>query len=265
MTMDLSLFEEHFHISASGCEHPLLSVPAAELLDEKRMREALELGSSLTKGVGLELAVSFIGISFFGLAATKQIVMSQYGKILDLSLDNLTVQLEAHDDHAHVIFKYNELKWTDLPAEGRDEAIRAEWTRYFAETMNPLIEAAARAAGLKPALIWNQYGARIAYVMEYLRGIVPEGALRRTMEDDCLLLAGMPGETFNRRKNPYVHTPVYIDSPYEPGGQIMIRSACCMYYKRENGTKCYTCPILKEQDRAEMKLLIEAQTKEQSA
>jgi len=263
--LDLSLFEEHFHISAKGCEFPVLSVPAAELLEEARMREALARGAELVKGIGLELAVSFLGLAFFGLAATKQIVMSQYGKILDLSLDNLTVQLEPHGDHAHVVFKYSELKWTDLPEEGRDHAVREEWTRYFAETINPLVESAARAAGLKPPIIWNQYGARIAYVMDYLREIIPEEATKQRIEADYLLLRGLPGAMFNLRKNPFAHEPCYIDSPYKPGEQVIIRSACCMYYKRENGTKCYNCPLLKDGERAEMKLKIEAKLKEHTA
>lgn len=261
----MTLFEEHFHISVKGSETPLISVPAPLILQEDRMREVLQLGSGLVKGIGLELAVSYIGLAFFGLAATKQVVMSQYDRILDLSLDNLTIQLETHDDHAHVVLKLSEIKWTDLPTEGRETAIQSEWTRYFAETMNPLVEAAASAAGFKPAIIWNQYGARVAYLMDYLRKLVPEGPLRQVIDEDYLLLAGMPGETFNRRKNPYDHTPCYLDSPYEPDGQIMLRSACCMYYKRESGTKCYNCPILKDGERSEMKAQIEAERKERTA
>lgn len=263
--MDLTLFEEHFLISVKGSEAPLLSIPAPLILQEDRMKEALRLGSKLVQGIGLELAVSYIGLAFFGLAATKQIVMSQYNRILDLSLDNLTIQLESHGDHAHVVLKLSEIRWTELPAEDREASIRSEWIRFFAETMNPLVEAAASAAGLKPAIIWNQYGARIAYVMDYLRELVPEGMLRQTIEQDYVLLAGMPGETFNRRKNPFEHTPCYLDSPYKPGGQIILRSACCMYYKRESGTKCYNCPILKDSERSELKVQIEAEMKEQTA
>ncbi|QMV42917.1 (2Fe-2S)-binding protein [Cohnella cholangitidis] len=263
--MDLKLFEEYFHISTNGSDNPILSLPLADLLQHENMKEVLRQGSALVKGIGLELAASYIGLAFFGLAATKQIVMSQYNRILDLSLDNLTIQLETHDDHAHVVFQITELRWTDLPDANREAAIVAEWSRYFAETMNPLIETAAAAAGLKPAIIWNQYGARSAHLMDYIRKTIPEGAVRQLVDDDFTLLSRMPGEIFNRRKNPFVHTPCYLDSPYEPGGQIMMRSACCMYYKREDGTKCYNCPILKDEERAVMKLEIEAAVAERTA
>lgn len=263
--MDLTFAEQHFHISTKGSDHPLLSIAATELLQPERMKELLQKGSLLVKGIGLELAVSFVGLAFFGLAATKQVVMSQYNRILDLSLDNLTIQLESHGDHAHVVLKISELKWADLPLKDREAAIRIEWTKYFAYTMNPLIEAAAGAAGLKSAIIWNQYGARIAYLMDYLSQIITDGPMRELIKSDYNLLASMPGDTFGRRKNPFDYTPCYIDSPYKSGTQMMIRSACCMYYKREDGVKCYSCPILKDEERAQLKLKIEAAQQEHSA
>jgi ferric iron reductase protein FhuF len=262
--MDLTLIEEHFHISTKGSAEPLLAIAATELVQhEEQMTEALQRGSALVKGIGLELAVSFLGVAFFGLAATKLYVMSRYSRVLDLSLENLTIQLESHGDHAHVVFKIHELNWTDLPAIGREAAAIEEWQKYFTLTMNPLIEATSAAASLKPSMIWNQYGARMAYLKDYLRQILPEGPLKQQFEDDFLLLAQLPAATFNlNRKNPFEHTPVYIESPYQPGKQAMIRSACCMYYRREEGVKCYTCPLLKESDRAERKKEIMAKQQE---
>ncbi|WP_186438317.1 (2Fe-2S)-binding protein [Cohnella terricola] len=262
--MDLSFIEDHFHISATGLESSLLSVPASQLLEASSMRDALEKDSSIINGVGLELAVSHFGLAFFGLAASQLIVMSRYNRILDLSIDNLTMQIEDRAPYPAIVFIYHELRWTELPEEGRENAVKAEWTRYFRNTLNPLIESAASAAGLKPALIWNQYGARILYVLSVLRKTVPEGAMKQTIEDDFRLLTSLPGETFNRRKNPFDHSPCYLDSPYEPGGKIMIRSGCCMYYRRESGTKCYNCPILKDRERAEMKARIEAEREKES-
>ncbi|TFE23400.1 (2Fe-2S)-binding protein [Cohnella luojiensis] len=260
--MDLKLFEEHFHLSDKGSEHPLLSISGNDILNAEPMLAMLRKGSELVKGIGLEIGVSAIGLAFYGLIATKQLVMSQYNRILDLSLDNLTIQIESHNDHAHFVFKISELKWTDLPAEGREAAVLAEWSRYFADTVNPLIEAATSAIGLKPSIVWNQYGARSAYTMDYVRKIVPEGTVRQLIDDDFSLLAGLPGKIFNRGKNPFEFTPCYLDSPYKPGAQIMLRSSCCLWYKRENGVKCYNCPILKDDERTELKSKIEASIKE---
>lgn len=253
--MDFRLAEEHFHISDKGSDNPIFSVPAAELLERDTMREFLRLIKEAVRGIGFELALSDAGLSFFGLAATKQYAMSLYDRVVDLSLSNLTIQLESHGDHTHVVFKVGEWRWTDLPAAGRETAVAAEWNDYFAGTMNPLIEAAASAVDLKPDLIWNQYGTRILYMMQFLQGLLPAGPVVRRFEADFALLRELPASTFNRRrKNPYDHTPKWIENPLNTEEKWMIRSACCMYYRKEDSRKCYTCPILKEEAREARKL-----------
>lgn len=261
MQMDLSLLDKYFHITTEGSADPVYSMPLTGLTNLDVTRDFLVRGGALVKATGIELSVSFAGLAVFGLVAAKQLVMSQYNRVLDVSPKNLTVQLETHHDHAHICFKIHELRWTELPVDPSDrrDAVLSEWKRYFSEEFNPLVELFSAAGGLKPDLIWNQYGARIAFMMDYLRGIIPQGPMLERIEDDYRLLADLPPETFNRRRNnPFYHTPTYIDSPYKPGDKVMVRSACCMYYKREEGTKCYTCPILKTPERERMKAEIEA-------
>jgi hypothetical protein len=118
--------------------------------------------------------------------------MSQYGRILDLSLANNTVQLEAHSEHGNLT--------------------------------------------------------------------MPAGPGLQRYEGDFAFLSGLPGGTFNRKRNPFQHTPGYInDNPYQPDKPLMIRYACCMYYKRECGVNCYYCPILKAEERAKLKAQIEVE------
>lgn len=262
--MDLTFMEKYCHISTHGAVDPAYSVAASELIDNpEMMRDLLDRGSVLLKAIGMELPVSFLGLAAFGLASTKQLMISQYDRVLDLSPANLTVQLVMHNDYAQVVFKLHELKWTELPAESpceREAAVAEEWERYFRFEFNPLIERIAAAGGLKPDLVWNQFGTRAAFMMDFIRENTPQGPKRRRIEDDFAQLAGLSPATFNRKRgNPFDHTPVYIDSPYKPGTKTMIRSSCCMYYRRENGAKCYNCPLLKDADRAQRKLEIEAQ------
>lgn len=261
--------EKYCQISTRGAANPVYSVSAIDLInDAALMRDCLERSGKLVKATGMELAVSFLGLAAFGLASTKQLMMSQYDRVLDLSPSNLTVQLEQHNEYANVVFKLHELKWTELPAGSpceRDAAVAAEWQRYFRNEFNPLIEGIASAGGLKTSLIWNQFGTRAAFMMDFIRENTPQGPKLQRIEDDFALLAGLPAATFNRRRsNPFDHTPVYVDSPYKPGTKTMIRSACCMYYRREDGVKCYNCPLLKDAERAERKLEIEAQLAKQA-
>jgi siderophore-iron reductase FhuF len=266
LDMDLTLLEEHFNISTTGSDEAAHAIAASDVMHNADMKEFLHQGSVLLRGIGLELAVSCIGLAYFGLAAAQQYVMSQYNRILDLSLENLTIQLESHANYASVAFKINEWTWTELPAVHRDAAITVAWEQLFSQTLNPLIEATSSAGGLKPSLIWNQYGARMTYMKGFLREQVTGVQTRQRLEDDLMLLTNLPASTFNlNRKNPFEHTPCYIDSPTQTGKQVMLRSSCCMYYRREEGVKCYSCPLLKEDERAERKKVLQAAQREKGA
>lgn len=251
-SFDISLAAKYFHITPNGCEQPLVSFPAERLLEPQTMDDLLGQGRDLLKGLGLEIAVSFLGLAFFGIPAAVHTFMWQYDHILDLSLGNLTVQLEKHDSHAHLVFRINELKWTKLPENGRDEAIVSALGELFRHTVNPVIETAAARAGLKPDMVWNQFGARMASVKDFIAAQAPNEALKQSYERHLALLLALAPEVFNRRKNPYVHTPRYIESAYKPGERVIVRSSCCMWYRRENGVKCYTCPMLSDTQREEM-------------
>jgi ferric iron reductase protein FhuF len=255
-SFDISLADKYFHITAGGSEHPVFSIPAAQLLLPDTMDDMLRRGRDMLNGLGMDIAVSFLGLAFFGIPAAVHTFMWQYGHILDLSLDNLTVQLESHHDHAHLVLKIDEVRWKKLPDAGRDEAIVAELTRLFRHTVCPVIEAAAARAGFKPDLVWNQFGARMVSVSDFIAQHAPNESLKEKYRHDLALLHSLEADVFNRRKNPYEHNPRYVESPYKPEEKVIIRSSCCMWYRRENGVKCYTCPILSESQREEMKCQI---------
>lgn len=253
---DLSLAETYFHISPGGSAQPLFSTPAETLLEPKTMDELLRLGRDMLKGFGLDIAVSFVGLAFFGVPAAVHTYMWKYDHALDLSIDNLTVQLEAHGGHPHLVLKINEVRWKKIPETGteRNEAIVAELAELFKWTVNPVVETAAARAGFKPDLVWNQFGARMISVGDFVvRTATDELWKEKYRQDFALLTDGLSPEVFNRRKNPYRHSPRYIESPSDPHKKLIVRSSCCMWYRRENGVKCYTCPILSEAQREVMR------------
>lgn len=252
-SFDISLADKYFHITAVGSEHPVYSTPAAQLLMPDTMDDLLRRGRDMLNGLGPDIALSFLGLAFFGIPAAVHTFMWQYDHILDLSLDNLTVQLESHHDHAHLVLKIDEVRWKKLPEDGRDDAIVAELTGLFRHTVGPVIEAAAACAGLKPDLVWNQFGARMVSVSDFITRHAPNESLIEKYKHDLTLLHNLGADVFNRRKNPYAHNPRYVESPYKPEEKVIIRSSCCMWYRRENGVKCYTCPMLSESQREEMK------------
>ncbi|MEF3304516.1 (2Fe-2S)-binding protein [Paenibacillus sp. GYB003] len=263
--LDLSLAEKYFHISPSGSDDPVYSTPAADLLRPETMDDLLRRGRDMLNGLGLDIAVSFVGLAFFGIPAAVHTYMWLYGRVLDLSIDNLTVQLERHGDHPHLILNINEVRWSPLPEQGRDDAVVQELTRLFRRTVNPVVEFAAARGGFKPDLIWNQFGARMVTVSDFVIQFAPDEEARQNYRKHLeLLVDGLGPEVFNRRKNPYVHEPVYVESPYDPDKKVIVRSSCCMWYRRENGVKCYTCPILNDAKREEMKLKLREKSRERA-
>ncbi|WP_158606770.1 (2Fe-2S)-binding protein [Paenibacillus ginsengarvi] len=258
-TLDFSLAETYFHISPRGSDNPLFETPAVSLLQPQTMDSLLSLGRDMLRGLDLTISGSFLGLAFFGLPAAVLSFMYQYDGVLDLSLDNLTAQVESHGDHPHLVLKINEVRLKQLPETGRNEAMARELAELFRHSVTPVIELACARIGCKPDLVWNQFGSRMISVNEFILQRAASEAMKDKYRQHYELLVSLAPEEFNHRKNPYVHKPRYIESAYDPQKQVLVRSSCCMWYRKENGVKCYTCPILKDTQREQMKLELREQ------
>ncbi|TYP71142.1 hypothetical protein BCM02_11092 [Paenibacillus methanolicus] len=249
--MDFSLVRTYFHLSPEGFDHPLLELAAASLTDADAVIASIRAGSALVQATGNELVASFMGTSLCNLCATLLIFGAQYDRLLDLSLTNLTFQAEQHDDHAHLGYRIGEVRWTDIPAEGRAEFLLERWTAYLREEIVPAVEAIATHAGMKSALIWNQYAYQLAYVRDFILEHEPREEVKaRFLSDYALLTEGVPAEVFGRKTNPFLHrNPRYVDNPWQPGKPLMMNSSCCLYHCRVDGEKCYTCPKMTPAER----------------
>ena len=163
MNIDFTLLRSFYHISPEGADHPSFEMPAAEFLNPDKAREAmLELGK-LYRAVGMELPVSFTGMTFFNLCMTRLLANVQSDRPLRLALADLTFQLEQHNDHAHAGYRVDKLVGLEPPDDPRlrETFGRDSWIGLFRDTITPAVEAVAAAAGYKPAMIWNQFGAQI--------------------------------------------------------------------------------------------------------
>jgi ferric iron reductase protein FhuF len=251
--VDLSYLEKQFYISLLGYEHPVFEMPAEALFDREQILAAMQAGGSIVRATGHELGVSFTGLAIHNLVAAACILYAYERKWLDMSLGNLTFQLETHGDHAHLAFKVNAFNWVDIPESGGEDNFRQLLDSYIREHITPAVRAVAENCGLKGELIWGQYGARFAYYMKHIAENEQNGEIRERFEAAARILMAIGPEAFERRRNPFIHTPRYIDSPYQPGGTMMLRSSCCMWYCKEDGVKCYNCPKLTSAERDEMR------------
>lgn len=258
-TMDFTLVNSYYHISPEGAENPQAELPATELLNKARVRDLMQVAGEVVQSHGLDLPASFFGTSLCNLCSTRLVFLAQYNKMLDLSLENLTFQIEIHDDHVHLGYKINELRYYEVPEEEKESFLLKDWEAFILHTVTPAVEAIAEAAGVKSAMIWQQFGGEMGSLREYVaHNEMREEVLASFNYHFTLLSESVAPEHFKRNRNPFKYTMRYTDNPYHKGGRFVMRSSCCLYDRRENGEKCYVCPRLTEDERQEMRVKIQA-------
>ncbi|WP_028610750.1 hypothetical protein [Paenibacillus harenae] len=254
LDIDFTIIDTFFHISPKGVAAPVFEMAAPDFLHTEQAYAALVKGGEMVQATDTRLAASFVGMSFFNLCVTKLIIAAQYNRLLELPLNKLTFQLELHGDHAHLGYKINELRWTNLPVNGqaRNQLLLQDLTAYFQAELNSAIESVADSAGVKSAMIWNQFGGQIHLIRDYFQLYEKRQSVLDQFDLDFNLLMELSPDVFNRKKNPFIHKPRYIDNPWSPpDGQTILRSSCCMYDCRVDGQKCYNCPGMLPEEREE--------------
>ncbi|WP_173275099.1 (2Fe-2S)-binding protein [Paenibacillus sp. NEAU-GSW1] len=251
---DFTIVKMYYHVSPEGADHPIYEVAADELFNSAMLQEALRMGGATVQATSLALPASFVGTSLCKLTLIQLLFASQVDRLIDLSPDNLIFQVELHDDHAHLGYKIKELRSVPLPADGEEHRrafLLNHWREYFSSFITPAVEALAEAAELKPDAIWQQFGGQLTYLKDFLTSYLGEGAiLDKFIRDSGQLIELLEPELFRRRRNPYQHlNPRYVENPLNPDEKWLMQSSCCLYDRRENGSKCYTCPRLTAEER----------------
>lgn len=248
------LYDRYFQVSPDFSPAAAFSVPVPGLMRPETMDEALERSRAALRGWDLRIAASFLGLAVFGLTATATALLSHHNLAADFTPERLTFRLEPQGDHLRAAFRLS-LSLRPVPAVDREAFVVRYLTDLHRTTITPLVEHIAQRAGVRPGLIWNQYGSRQIWVREFLAGNSPDDDCRRRVMADCEALERrLAPETFRLQKNPYTHAPQYIEDLYTEGKKTVLRSACCQWYRREGGVKCYTCPLLKPEEREAMQL-----------
>lgn len=116
------------------------------------------------------------------------------------------------------------------------------------------MEAIAAASNLKAEAIWQQFGGQLSFMKEFLLANEKhEEVIGKFLNDSKQLAEYVDPTLFNQRRNPFKHSSRHVENPHNPQEKWLMQSSCCLYDRRENGTKCYTCPRMKPDEREEMK------------
>ncbi|MEK8131984.1 (2Fe-2S)-binding protein [Paenibacillus filicis] len=245
--------QDTFYIRQEDPEQLLWSSPAAELLQPGVMNSFLELYGQRIKALEPAAAAVYMGSWLGFLALGQQYVLSAHNRCLDMSLDNLVIQLYEKDSYTLVSFKLGEGPEGSAPEElsAREGWLGATLEALYGCTLRPLLAAIAEASGVEIGQLWGQFPTKFNYYIDYLTsGDSPAELKERIQEDYRYLRQELPAEVFGRKKNPLDVKVRMIESLKEPGKQMRMKNACCLYYRTEGGQYCYSCPRMKEEERA---------------
>lgn len=232
MNIDFSFIKTYCQVSPDDVDNVVIDCPATDLLDRTKTKQLLQELKTLYQAHDLLLPVSVVGLSLFGLLGTQWIILSQYKKSLHLPLHTIRLQVGLFNETTPFVSLKIQTVIVTEPCNLME---------YVQKQLTTPIENIAAAGCVKPSLIYNQFGARAASLVEGFMQYETNSTAQATCNSLYRELQADP----SWRK----HDPVYIDSPYAPGSKMMMRSSCCMFYRRENGVKCYNCPTLSIKER----------------
>ena len=246
--------EQKFPICLQDREGVLFAHSVQELVQEGSLSRLLDLyGPLIQSKATAATALSFCGW-FIGVAVAMQYSLSVWNVAPDFAPEKVIVQVWQADQRFGIAFKID--GWSELAAPVRAEE-RAGWrnqvlARFYGKTVRPLVEALAKAANVQPAQLWGQFPTAFLYYVDTWCNGEPDAEIQQRVRDDYRSLVNqLDGAVFGRTKNPFDVTIRWIESLESPDVAVRMKTACCLYDCLEGGTNCYTCPRLKEEDRAE--------------
>ncbi|MET3289379.1 UNVERIFIED_CONTAM: ferric iron reductase protein FhuF [Brevibacillus sp. OAP136] len=253
--MEVNQLAEHFSIHLQKKENAIVSLSGKEAQHTGNIYALLEAYAPLIKAQEPKAAVAYFGSWLSSLALCLQYALSMENKAPDLSLSKLAIQLYREDgqDYSSFAFVVENWKEVDGPSE---EAERASWrketlSRFYAETMRPLLEAAAQAGGHDVGQLWGQLPTKFNYYLEHFSDAAPSCAIRQRISADYdYLKSELSPDVFGRKKNPFDVKIRYIPDWRDESKQVRQKNVCCLYYLTEGAHYCYTCPRMKESERA---------------
>ncbi|CAG7647458.1 hypothetical protein ACFQI7_20205 [Paenibacillus allorhizosphaerae] len=252
--LDWKLVEERFYVSLSGQTDAICSIPAAELLQPERAKSFVDRYGEAIGALEPAAAAAYFGGWFSGVAHAMQYAVSVCNVSLHASLAALTIQMIHKENRCALCFRLQD--GTVLEAPEGDHA-RSEWrstilTAFYRDTVRPLFEAVAAAAGCDVGQLWGQLPSRMANQTEQWRtSIAGEDVRSRIAADVLFLKDGLDPVLLNRVKSPFDVKLRYVESIKDKAQNIALKSSCCMHYRTGSGVYCYTCPRLTEKQRAE--------------
>lgn len=253
----------------------IASMPAAEMESPASLAPFVEAYRSMLKAPDNDVAGSYFASSLSALALGQQRLASHHGVAADLSLHNVTVYLlRDGDGYPRVVFALADPRLEQEPSLKREPAeplidnaeptvgradreawMRAVLERLHGETLRPILEWWSVATGLRPGYLWGTMPTRFNHNIELQESEANgDDALLSRIRQGYRQLKELDKSLFGLPRNPFDVKIRWIEHIGDACGQMRMKNVCCLYYKTDGGSYCYTCPKSSEEERARRRL-----------
>ncbi|MDF2659286.1 MAG: (2Fe-2S)-binding protein [Paenibacillus sp.] len=247
-----------FNIGVEGTRRVVYSVPVSALPHGSAMEQLLEAYSPLMKALDRTAAAAYFCAQFGNVCLALQYAVSVHDVSFDVSLNNITVQLvEMEEGRYGVAFQLAHWSVQRAPEDGNERRL---WladvlSALYSGTVRPVYEAASKAAGMPLPHLWGLLPTRFNYSTEQWMLAETNDTIKETIAADYeFLIRQIEGSTFGQTRSPFDVKIRWIEDLKDPCKQMRMKNSCCMYYRTEGGRYCYSCPRIKESERAERRL-----------
>ncbi|MBB6633700.1 (2Fe-2S)-binding protein [Cohnella thailandensis] len=240
-------------VSAFPAREDAWYLPASKLLEPGVMGRLLDEFSPRIRSADRTTAATYFAGYFGGVALALQLALSLRDVVPDLSLGNLEAAILGDADKAYVRFRV--VRWQEQGNDGTKA--RKDWcaealSSFYRNEAMPLIASLSSSSGLHPRELWGQMPTRFRNAVVLLQEeMAGSENLLRLNSDYSVLREGLePVRCFGLPRNPFQSAIRLVEPLKGTGKPAAIKAACCLYYKTDGGSFCYTCPRLKEEERA---------------
>jgi len=249
--------EEQFFVTLDEPDKVLLAIPATELQHEVKLAHLLDTYGSLIHTTERAVAAALFLSWYAGICAAMQKTLYQGDEMmLDLSLSNVIVQLALKDDYPVFSFRIREQRFIPVPPMEQDKGWRKHMLRsFYSSEVTPIIQVLSQQLPMNASSLWGQIMNVLQEQLDGELGEVRDEDSRMSIASQFRVLThDVDASAFGLRKNPFNRQQRFVAHPNHPDQRIPLKMSCCLAYRLEaDFGYCYTCPRLKEQDRACMR------------
>ncbi|NUU77052.1 hypothetical protein [Paenibacillus xylanilyticus] len=250
--------QQYGRITTEASMESVYEMPMAALRQPEKAREMLEVYNKHLQAESIRSAAVYFMHSVRGLMLGVHYMTALCDTWVDLSLENMNLQLEVKDGRAAFCFQL--VDGTEYPHPSPvcpTDTTKISWrtdvlTSYYREQLRPLIEGVASAGDANLGQMWSQLASMLRWYKTTALQMNIEEAEREAVIEGYEHVIAMPADLLGLKKNVLSFKPVEIDNPHQPGETMLMKPVCCLHHQVYGGQNyCYSCPKLSKAERQE--------------